>query len=134
MGFRPHTTRHFCFGKSAQNHFRPSAALQRMVEKLTILFRVPPPTPRIRWRENSLRSNSSRRKVDSGLRLRRIQRRRCPQKKKTPKTNSNFSGFSDRTKRIYPVISSLTRNLECGRTTDFSLPPSQELRRTGRSK
>jgi len=34
---------------------------------------VPPPPPRIRWRENSLRSNSSRRKVDSGLRLRRTQ-------------------------------------------------------------
>ena len=43
-----------------------------------------------------------------------------PQKQETPKTNSNFSGFSDRTKRISPVISSLTRNLECGRTTDFS--------------
>ena len=23
MGFRPRPTRHFCFGKSAQNHFRP---------------------------------------------------------------------------------------------------------------
>jgi len=27
-GFRPRTTRHFCFGKSAQNHFRPCAALR----------------------------------------------------------------------------------------------------------
>ena len=35
-GFRPRATRHFCFGKSAQNHFRPCAAL-----------RVPGPLPRI---------------------------------------------------------------------------------------
>jgi len=35
---------------------------------------VPPPPPRIRWRGNSLRSNSPRREVDSGLRLRRTQR------------------------------------------------------------
>ena len=27
-GFRPRTTRHFCFGKSAQNHFRPGVALR----------------------------------------------------------------------------------------------------------
>ncbi len=46
------------------------------------LSRVPPPTPRIIWRENSLRSNSSRQKVDSGLRLRRIRRRGCPQNEK----------------------------------------------------
>jgi len=36
---------------------------------------VPPPTPRIRGRENSLRSDSSRQEVDSWLRLRRIRRR-----------------------------------------------------------
>ncbi len=82
---------------------------------------VPPPTPRITWRENSLRSNNLRQVVDSGLRLRRIRRRGCSQKKRTPKKNSNFSGFSDRAKHIRPVISSLTRNLESGRTTDFSI-------------
>ena len=32
-GFAPRATRHFCFGKSAQNHFRPCAALQRMFKK-----------------------------------------------------------------------------------------------------
>jgi len=32
-GFRARATRHFCFGKSAQNHFCPCAALQRMVKK-----------------------------------------------------------------------------------------------------
>jgi len=28
----PPPTRHFCFGKSVQNHFRPCAALQRMLK------------------------------------------------------------------------------------------------------
>jgi len=36
-GFRPRATRHFCFGKSAQNHVCPCAAL-----------RVPPPPSRIK--------------------------------------------------------------------------------------
>ena len=36
-GFRPRATRHFCFGKSTQNQFRPCAALW-----------VPPPPPRIK--------------------------------------------------------------------------------------
>jgi hypothetical protein len=44
-GFRPHAASPFCFGKRNQNHFRPSAALQRMVKKLPILFQVPPPPP-----------------------------------------------------------------------------------------
>ena len=42
------------------------------------------------------------------------------EKREAQKTNSCISGSSNRTKRISPVISSLTRNLECGRTTDFS--------------
>ena len=75
MGFRAHTTRHFCFGKSAQNHFRPCAALQRMAKKPAILLRVPPPPHRIRWLRNSLRSNSLCQKVDSVLQLRRTRRR-----------------------------------------------------------
>ncbi len=63
VGCRPHTTRHFCFGKSAKTIIRPCAAL-----------RVPPPPPRIRWLGNSLRSDSPRQRVDSALRLRRAQR------------------------------------------------------------
>ncbi len=63
VGCRPHTTRHFCFGKRTQNHSRLCAAL-----------RVPPPPYRIRWLRNSLRSNNLRREVDSVRRLRRAQR------------------------------------------------------------
>ncbi len=52
---------------------------------------VPPPTPRIRWRENSLCSNNSRRKVDSGLRLRRIRRRDAHKKKDLQSINRSSS-------------------------------------------
>jgi len=68
-GVSPPPTRSFCFGKRTQNHFRPCAAL-----------RVPPPPLRIRWLRNSLRSNSPRLKVDSGLRLRRTQGNIVPQR------------------------------------------------------
>ncbi len=64
-GFRPRATSPFCFGKRDQNHFCLCAAL-----------RVPPPSSRIRWLRNSLCSNSLRREVDSGRRLRRAQRRK----------------------------------------------------------
>ena len=46
-----------------------------LTDVLIILFRVPPPPPRIRWLRNSLRSNSLRREVDSVLQLRRARRR-----------------------------------------------------------
>ncbi len=58
-------------------------------------YGVPPPTPRIRWRGNSLRSNSPRQEVDSGLRLRRIRRRGCPQNERPQKRSPSFSGLSD---------------------------------------
>ena len=32
-GFRPRTTRHFSFGKSAQNHSRPCAASSRFLQE-----------------------------------------------------------------------------------------------------
>ena len=49
VGFRPHTTRSFCFGKRTQNHWRPGVAL-----------RVPLPQSRLLGLRNSLRSNSPR--------------------------------------------------------------------------
>ncbi len=49
-GFRPRATRPFCFGKRAENHSRPCAAL-----------RVPSLPHQITWLRNSLRSNSARR-------------------------------------------------------------------------
>ncbi len=56
----------FCFGKRAQNHFCPCAASSRSLRLRT----------ESRWLRNSLRSNSARRKVDSGLRLSRARRNR----------------------------------------------------------
>ena len=98
-GFATAATSSFCFGKRNQNHVRPSASL-----------RVPSSPSRIRWRENSLHSNSSRQKIDSERRRSRVRRRRrkecdvfalrnsqqkiCPQRskdKETPKTG-DFSG------------------------------------------
>ncbi len=37
MGFRPHTTRSFCFGKRTQNHWRPGVALRVSLPFLVIL-------------------------------------------------------------------------------------------------
>ena len=48
-GFRPRTTRSFCFGKRPQNHWRPDVAL-----------RVPAPQSRLFGLRNSLRSDSPR--------------------------------------------------------------------------
>jgi len=42
-GFRPGATRHSCFGKSGQNHFRPCAAPPRLLRSR--LSRVFPPRP-----------------------------------------------------------------------------------------
>ncbi len=78
-GFRPRATSHFCFGKSDQNHFRPCAAPP--IPLRSSLSGVPPPPSRIGWLRNSLRSNSLRQNVDSGLRLRRTRRRGCPNEK-----------------------------------------------------
>ncbi len=64
-GFRPRTTRSFCFGKRTQNHFRPCAASSRSLRHRT----------ESRWLGNSLRSNSPRREVDSVRRLCRARRR-----------------------------------------------------------
>ena len=54
-GFRPRTTRSFCFGKRTQNHWRPGVAL-----------RVPLPQSRSLGLRNSLRSNSPRPQLDFG--------------------------------------------------------------------
>ncbi len=48
-GFRPRTTRSFCFGKRTQNYWRPGVAL-----------RVPLPQSRLLGLRNSLRSDSPR--------------------------------------------------------------------------
>ena len=48
-GFRPRTTRFFCFGKRTQNHWRPGVAL-----------RVPVPRSLLCGLRNSLRSDSPR--------------------------------------------------------------------------
>ena len=54
VGFRPHTTRSFCFGKRTQNHWRPGVAL-----------RVPLPQSRLFGLRNSLRSDSPRPHIES---------------------------------------------------------------------
>ena len=53
VGFRPHTTRSFCFGKRTQNHWRPGVAL-----------RVPLPQSRLLGLRNSLRSDSPHPQID----------------------------------------------------------------------
>jgi len=71
-GFRARATSLFCFGKRNQNHVCLCAIPPSLLRSR--LSGMPPPPSRIRWRGNSLRSNSPRRKVDSGLQLRRTQR------------------------------------------------------------
>ncbi len=66
-GFRPRTTRSFCFGKRTQNHWRPCVAL-----------RVPLPQSRLLGLRNSLRSDSPRPHIEfSGLGRSHARRRRA---------------------------------------------------------
>ena len=64
VGFCSHPTRHLCFGKSDQNHFRPYAAPPT-------LLRAGSPGclrlhPESRWFRNSFRSNSLRQRSRFG--------------------------------------------------------------------
>ena len=66
VGFRPHTTRSFCFGKRSQNHSRPGVAR-----------RVPLPQSRLFGLRNSLRSDSPRPHIEfAGLGRSHARRRR----------------------------------------------------------
>ncbi len=78
-GFRPGTTRSFCFGKRTQNHFRPCASLRGSA-----------PPYRITWLRNSLRSDSARRKVGFGTAARPHPRRVGGNKSK--KDQRDFAG------------------------------------------